>query len=242
MKIENTTRGEIFWMDCNDERLVVVIDKNHRLYDSRVEMPIDDAMVSSISDPKVGIIEPVIVRNIGGKYEVVEGRQRVRAARKAQSMVKDRTIRVPLIVRSSVNDAVAASLSAIANNQRSEETPIQKGNRVKVLLETGHSKEEISSIFGVGWATISGWVKISEAPDELHRAIEDGSISASKAAVVARSKDKTKALQKAKEAPPESILFRAVKNGAKWEIKCSKNLTELEHAMIGECFQKWFGR
>jgi ParB family chromosome partitioning protein len=240
MKIENTTRGEIFWMDASDERLVVVTDKNHRLYDPRVEIPINEAMVSSISDPKVGIIEPVIVRNIGGKYEVVEGRQRVRAARKAQAMVKNRTIRVPLIVRSSVNDATAAGLSAIANNQRSEETPVQKGNRVKVLLETGHSKEEVSAIFGVSWQTISGWVKISEAPAELHQAIEDGSISASKAAVVARAKDKTRALQKAKEKPPETVIFKVILVGQKWEIKCSKKITDLERVMIEESFRKWF--
>ena len=55
MKIENTTRGEIFWMDANDPRLVVVTDKQHRLYDSRVQLPVAQAMVASISDPKIGI-------------------------------------------------------------------------------------------------------------------------------------------------------------------------------------------
>lgn len=216
MKIDKTTRSEIFWMDCADDRLVVVTDKNHRLYDARVELPINPAMVASIST--LGILEPVIVRNVGGRYEVVDGRQRVRSAREAQKEIKDRCVRVPLIVRSSCNDAAAASMSAIANNQRIEETPNQKGDRVKVLLETGHSRDEISAIFGVGWQTISGWVAIAESP-EATSALEFGEVTASQAAAIAKSKNPIAKLKEIKTKPEGRCSIIGERICGEWRIK-----------------------
>jgi ParB family chromosome partitioning protein len=227
MKIENTTRGEIFWMNADDKRLVVVTDKQHRLYDSRVELPVDPAMVASISDPKIGILEPVIVRNVGGTYEVVEGRQRVKAARAAQEQVKGRVIRVPLIVRSSCNDASAASMSAIANNQRTEETATQKGERVKVLLETGHSKDEVCSIFGVGWQTISGWVAIAESP-ETSAALEAGTVTATEAAKIAKSKNPVAKLQEPKVKPEGRVRIVIERKSGQYSVKISSDVTDTE--------------
>lgn len=224
MKIEGTTRGEIFWMDCNDERLIVVTDKNHRLYDDRVELPVSEAMVDSISDPLIGIIEPVIVRNNGGKYEVVDGRQRVKAAREAQSRINERTIRIPLIVRSSVNDSKAAIMSCITNNQRTEETAVQKGRRAISMLETGSTPDEISKLFGVSWKTVSGWRSLAESP-EAQSALESGLVNESKAVQVARSSDKQKALKAATDPKPEMVTVKLLRRDEKWIIKTNLDVS-----------------
>lgn len=220
MKIENTTRGEIFWMDCNDPRLVLITDKNHRLYDERVELPVNESMALSISDPMIGIIEPVIVRNVGGNYEVVDGRQRVKAAREAQSRIKDRTIRVPIIVRSQVNDSKAAVMSCITNNQRTEETAVQKGRRAIVMKETGSTPEEIERTFGVSWQTVSGWIALVGSK-EAQEALESGSVTPSQAVAIAKSRDKQKALQRATEKPDWRIRIIGEKINGEMRIKVS---------------------
>ena len=75
-------RGELLLFDPNT--LTIVSDKKHPLYDERATMPVDERLVESIM--KSGVLEPVIVRRNGedekGRpiVEVVDGRQRVRAA------------------------------------------------------------------------------------------------------------------------------------------------------------------
>lgn len=229
MKIENTTRGEHHFMNADDIRLVIITDKNHRLYDERVLLPVSDAMVSSIADPSIGVLEPVIVRKVQGArygvdgwaYEVMDGRQRVKAAREAQKRTTDRTIRVPIIVRSGANDAAAASMAAIANNQRVEETPMQKGLRAQMLIETGHSREELCSIFGVGWQTVHGWISISESPEVADK-ISSGEITATEAAKEAKRKTSKRNL-KPIEKPTENIRIIGKRFGDGWRIKVTRD-------------------
>ena len=63
--------------DPNDLRLIE--DKDHPRYDPRVELDLDQGLVESINVH--GVIEPVVAFKDGPHVEVLDGRQRVRAAR-----------------------------------------------------------------------------------------------------------------------------------------------------------------
>ena len=58
---------------------------DHPLYDERVKLPIDDAMVMNIAS--LGVREPIIVRKNGDAVEVVDGRRRVLHARVANELL-----------------------------------------------------------------------------------------------------------------------------------------------------------
>jgi ParB family chromosome partitioning protein len=184
--ISNTTNGNIFWFDANDPRIVVITDPSHKLYDRRVDLPIDESMVESIADPNTGIIEPVIARKVGEEYQIVDGRQRVRAAREAAKKYPDRKIRIPAIPRT-IREYEAAKHATIANVQRTEDDPIIRGLNAKRMIEMGADQEELCSLFGVGWQTIQTWIRVSEkATEPVQDALNEGKITLSDAVSICK--------------------------------------------------------
>lgn len=182
--IKNTTKGNVFFFDADDPRLVVITDPSHRLYDRRVEMPLDESMIESISDPKIGIVQSVIVRKVGENYEVVDGRQRVRCAREAVQRNPSFTIKIPCVTRT-IKEFEAARIATVTNVQRTEDTPVVKGENAKRQIEMGATHEDLESDFGVGRQTISQWIKIAESPDVIKDAVDSGKISIAKALKIA---------------------------------------------------------
>src|SRR5437868_5424903 len=84
------------------EKIVIVQDESHPLYDERIHMPIDEALVLNIMHH--GVLEPVIVRRNPetSETEIVDGRQRVRATREANERLRAQgrpTHLVPAVVR-----------------------------------------------------------------------------------------------------------------------------------------------
>jgi ParB family chromosome partitioning protein len=184
--IKNTTKGSHFWFDADDPRLVVITDPSHKLYDRRVDLPIDESMVISIADPNIGILEPVIVRKVGEEYQIVDGRQRVRAAREAAKRYPDRKIRIPAIPRT-IREYEAAKHATIANVQRTEDSPVVRGTNAKRMLELGADKDELCSMFGVEWRTIQLWIRIAEeATEAVQEALGAGRITLTSALMISR--------------------------------------------------------
>jgi ParB family transcriptional regulator, chromosome partitioning protein len=245
--ISNTTKGNIFWFDANDPRIVVITDPSHKLYDRRVDLPIDESMVESIADPNIGILEPVIVRKVGEEYQVVDGRQRVRAARKAAKKYPDRNIRIPSISRT-IREYEAAKHATIANVQRTEDSPVVRGTNAKRMMEMGADKDELCSLFGVEWQTIQTWVRVSEkAIEPVQDALNEGKITLSDAVSICKKQhDKQnialeKALSKGKRKPghkkgePKRRKIKIVateKDGGGFLVNISKcTVDELEEVM-----------
>lgn len=184
--ISNTTKGNIFWFDADDPRLVVITDRSHKLYDRRVDLPIDESMVESIADPNIGMLEPIIIRKVGEEYQVVDGRQRVRAAREASKRYPDRKVRIPAIPRT-IREYDAAKHATIANVQRTEDSPVIRGLNAKRMIEMGADQEELCSMFGVEWSTIQLWIRVSEkATEQVQDALSAGKITLTSALAISK--------------------------------------------------------
>lgn len=217
--IKGTKKGSFFWFEPDDPRLIVITDKSHRLYDSRVELPIDASMVKSIADPNIGILEPILVRKVGDNYEVVDGRQRVRAARQAKQLNTSLKIRIPAIPRTA-KDAEAARNSTIANVQRTEDSPYIKGENAARMIEMGYTDIEVSDFYGVSFLTVKGWIGFSEtASDELKWALDSGVVTYTKARSIssmnhekqAEALEKATAAPKPRRGPPNGPRRRKIK-------------------------------
>lgn len=82
-------RGPIgFTLNADDERLVIIMDENHPLYDERVHIPLEDLEGLALSLANGGQQKSIIVRKNGELFEVVDGRQEVRAARWANDRIR----------------------------------------------------------------------------------------------------------------------------------------------------------
>lgn len=244
--ISNTTKGNIFWFDADDPRIVIITDKSHKLYDRRVDLPIDESMVESIADPNIGILEPIIVRKVGEEYQVVDGRQRFRAAREASKRYPDRKIRIPAIPRT-IREYEAAKHATIANVQRTEDSPVIRGLNAKRMIEMGADQEELCSLFGVEWSTIQLWIRVSEkATEPVQDALSAGKITLTSAIKISKktkekqlsalekelSKGKKKPGQKKGEPKRRKIKIVATqKNSGRYEIEITK-CTDSEFAGI----------
>lgn len=118
-----------------------------------------------------GIIQPLLVRRRGGRFELVAGERRWRAAQLAGLS------RVPAIVRE-IADENLLELALIENIQRQELNAIEEANAYKRLIESlGLTQEEVASRVGRDRTFITNYLRILKLPTEIQSLLEQEKIS-----------------------------------------------------------------
>lgn len=173
-------RGELLYFD--PEVLVVVTDPSHTLWDERVKLPIDERLVTSIMS--VGIIEPIVFRRNGEDdkgqaiAEVVDGRQRVRAARIANQRLREigaDPVRVPAVLRLG-GDSDLFGVTITANEIRQNDTPLVRAKKLGRYLAGGRTLEEAAVTFGTTTTTLKTLLALLDCHDAVQKAVEAGKI------------------------------------------------------------------
>jgi ParB family chromosome partitioning protein len=142
----------------------------------RLELNIERLNELAASIREVGLLEPIIVRPVGGdSYEVVVGERRYRASQQAGLR------KVPAIVREYSDDEVV-QLNLIENIQREDLNAIEKGKVCKYLLENCRekypSKAALAEKIGVSVNAVSLWLQAAEViPEEAQRYVAPSTIS-----------------------------------------------------------------
>ena len=129
-----------------------------------------DELAQSIKSS--GVIQPVLVRErSAGKYEIVAGERRWRAAQRAGLM------KVPVVVRD-VPDEKRLELALIENIQRENLNPIDEGKAYKRLADELHlTQEEIAELVGKDRATVANYQRLLALPSEVQREVSSGALS-----------------------------------------------------------------
>jgi ParB family chromosome partitioning protein len=173
-------RGTIFYFDPDD--LVVITDKDHPLYDPRVGVELTADFVNSIKQR--GVIEPVVIRKNGEVPEIVDGRQRVLAAREANRQLKAEggtTLSIPA-VQWRGDDGGAFETAILLNEQRRDDSVTEKAAKASALAQRGRTEEEIAATFGKSVSTVKAWLKLMDLHPKVQEAVDRGLVSASDAA------------------------------------------------------------
>jgi len=169
------------------EDLVLVTDEKSPLWDERVNLPVNEALVQNMMHAPDGIpqgvLEPITaVRNQEtGKVEVVVGRQRVKAAREANKRLKKaglETIRVPAMMRRT-NAHGAMGILISENEHRQDDTPIGKAKKAQRYLDLGRDTKEVAVLFGISEGSVKNLLSLLDAPAAVRNAVEAGKISTS---------------------------------------------------------------
>jgi ParB family transcriptional regulator, chromosome partitioning protein len=129
-----------------------------------------DALAGSIGS--VGLLQPLIVRPLDdGRYELVAGERRWRAARKAGIS------RVPAVVRSSPEDE-RLQAALIENMVREDLNPVEEARACASLVgDLGISKEELARRVGRSRAAISNLIRLLDLPDSALTLLERGDLT-----------------------------------------------------------------
>lgn len=117
-----------------------------------------------------GIIQPLIVRPVGEKYEIIAGERRWRAAQLAGLH------EVPVIIRH-IPDEAAIAIALIENIQRENLNPIEEAIALQRLIdEFGMTHQQAADAVGKNRATISNLLRLLGLPDEVKAMLERGQL------------------------------------------------------------------
>lgn len=126
-------------------------------------------LASSIKEH--GIIQPLVVRRLQDKFEIIAGERRFKAA----SLIGLKT--VPCIIMN-LNDNESAEVAIIENIQRKEMTPLEEAKSFKKLLDKGYlTQEELAKRMGKSQSAISNKLRLLNLDEVVQEAILNGKIS-----------------------------------------------------------------
>jgi ParB family chromosome partitioning protein len=134
-----------------------------------------------------GLVQPVVVRPSGqaGRYEIIAGERRWRAAQRAG------LAQIPVIVRD-VNDRVALELAIVENVQRTDLNPVEEALGYQQLLEEHeYTQADLGQIIGKSRSHVANTLRLLKLPDVVRDMVVDGSLSAGHARTLVNADDPT---------------------------------------------------
>jgi len=145
---------------------------------SREQFPEESLRELVLSIREEGVIEPLIVRRKGDKFEIIAGERRWRAAKMAGLQ------EVPVVIKD-VNDQEALQISLIENLQREELNPLEKAKGYMMLMEKFHfTHEDIAKKLGKSRSSVTNTLRLLNLPEGIKREIQEGKLTEGHARVL----------------------------------------------------------
>ena len=162
-------------LNMNDNRTKIVeLDLNDVLpnrFQPRIVFNEDSIIDLSESIKEHGVLQAIIVRPIGDKYEIIAGERRY----KASVLAGLKTI--PSIILD-LNDKDSAEIALIENVQRRDLTPIEEALSIKKILDMGYiTQEQLAAKLGRSQSSIANKIRLLNLCDEVQEALMEGKIS-----------------------------------------------------------------
>ncbi len=119
-----------------------------------------------------GVVQPIVVRKHGSRYQIVAGERRWRASQRAELR------RIPAVVKE-VSDEKLLELALVENIQRQELNPIEEAHAYRKLINSvGLTQEQVADQVGKERSVITTSLRLLRLPGDIQRLIEEGSLSA----------------------------------------------------------------
>ncbi len=191
-----------------------------------------DALAGSIGS--VGLLQPLIVRPLeDGRYELVAGERRWRAAQKAG------IDRVPAVIRSSPEDE-RLQAALIENMVREDLNPVEEARACAALVDDlGISKEELARRVGRSRAAISNLIRLLDLPDSALALLERGDLTEGHGRAILQIDDQERRARLAKQAAAQGwsvreLELRANSSPARKKATSGGRISTEERAAMAE--------
>lgn len=132
----------------------------------------DPAALQQLADSirQHGVLQPVVVRQAGGRYELVMGERRFRASQLAGRRT------VPAVILD-VDPADRLELAIVENVQRQDLNPIELALAYQALARAGHTQEEIGRKVSMDRSSIANHIRLLDLSREIQADVESGRLS-----------------------------------------------------------------
>ena len=166
-----------------------------------------DELTKSVK--QYGVLQPIIVKKIGNRYEIVAGERRWRAAQAAG------LAEVPVVVRD-YDDQKAKEIAIIENIQRTDLNPIEEALAYKSLIEEyNFTQEELSDKVSKNRSTITNSLRLLKLSKNIQQYMIDGQISSGHARALLSLEDEGKRELLALDIMKRSLSVRDTEKAAK---------------------------
>lgn len=173
-----------------------------------------------------GLLQPILVRRVGDRYEIIAGERRFRASKLAGLS------EIPIIVVEADN-LTAAKYALIENLQREDLNPYEEATAYHTLMkEYNLSQEEISVQIGKSRSAIANSLRLLDLPEEVIKMLVDGMLTAGHGRALLGLRDRTQLVPLAQRCVDRNLSVRdaeaAVKQANRLYAKKSETASEDE--------------
>ena len=186
-----------------------------------------------------GVLQPLLVRKKGQKYEIIAGERRYQASKLAGIE------KLPVIIKD-VDDQKMLELALIENLQRSDLNPIEEAKGYKQLLkESGMTQEALSKAVSKSRSAITNSLRLLDLPDEVQQFLFDGKMTAGHARAILAVPFEDARIRLAQKVVNEGLSVRATENLAPLfsvgeEPKKSKSVTPQSYRKAARALRQVF--
>jgi ParB family chromosome partitioning protein len=158
-------------LDASEMHHLAVDQVDPNPYQPRRQFP--PAEIAALADSlrQHGMIQPILVRPVGERFQLIAGERRLRASIEAQLH------EVPARVMD-LDDQRVFELAMVENLQREDLNAVDKATAFREYLgRYGGTQEELAGRLGLDRSTISNLIRLLELPEDVLHAVRDGEIT-----------------------------------------------------------------
>jgi ParB family transcriptional regulator, chromosome partitioning protein len=195
------------WLNCD------AIERNP--YQPR--QTFDESEIADLADSirTHGILQPLVVRLVGERFELIAGERRLRAAMAADWR------QVPVQVRD-VDDRQMAELAIVENVQRKDLNAIEKAESFQRYIDQYQcTQDDIAARVNIDRSTVANLIRLLELPADVKRMVCEGEISQGHARSLLPLGDEQEQLQFAARIKKEGLSVRATEQAVQDHIHSS---------------------
>ncbi len=150
-----------------------------------------------------GVLQPVILRPVGQRYQLVAGHRRTEAARQAG------LTRIPAVIRTDATDENQSEWALVENIQRENLNPIERARAYRAYIERFHlTHQQAASRLGEERATISNFLRLLELNAAIQDMIAAGAVTFGHAKILAGIDDHARQEMLARRVADEGLSVR----------------------------------
>ena len=153
-----------------------------------------------------GVLQPLLVRKKGKRYEIIAGERRYQASKIAG------LTELPVIVKD-VDDQAVMELALIENLQRSDLNPIEEARGYKQLIKaSGMTQEALSKAVSKSRSTITNSLRLLDLPEAVQEYLYEGKLTAGHARAILAVPFEEQRIKLADKVVAEGLSVRATEN------------------------------
>lgn len=157
---------------------------------------------------QVGVLQPILVTEIEGRYRIIAGERRWRAARLAELE------EIPAIVRP-LDEIERMEAALIENIQREDLNPLEEALAVRALMEKcGLTQEKAAERLGRSRPAVANLLRLLTLPEPVLEMLRDGKLSAGHARALVAVEDPARCIALAEKAVREGWSVRQIEQAA----------------------------